>query len=83
MNGKNGTLMKASLAIVVAVVVATSGLVFNNTYQGMRRDVDHNATELTTKADTAAISMLRAIMTIQHEAVLREFQLLHEELRER
>jgi hypothetical protein len=75
MNGKNGTVVKAALAVVVAVVIATSGLVFNNTYMGMRADVDHNTELIAGKANTDLVEL-------KFDGIMREIQLLREELKE-
>ena len=74
MNGKNGTAIKAAAAIAVAVALTVSGLVFNNTYTGMRSDVDHNTEALATKANADVVE-------VKFDAIMREIRLLREELR--
>ena len=74
MNGKNGTAMKAAAAIAVAVALTVSGLVFNNTYMGMRSDVDHNTEALVMKANADVVD-------VKFDAIMREIRLVREELR--
>ena len=73
MNGRNGTAVKAVVAIAIAVAVTVSGLAFNNTYTGLRRDVDHNHEVTETKADAAVVE-------VKFDAILRELRQINARL---
>ena len=69
-NGKNGFWAKVGVGLVIPLTLAIIA------YGTLRSDVSHNAELIATKADAA-------VMQTQYDAILREIQMLREELRER